>query len=82
MRAILHSFGINVDFQVDFCIHGEEAVKQVMRTYENGMRYSVIFTDFSMPIMDGIEATKKIRSYLGQERPTIIGVTGHVQDSF
>ena len=35
------------------------------------MSYLLIFTDFSMPVMDGIEATTKIR-----------GVTGHVQDSF
>ena len=64
MRAILYSLGINTDFQVDFCIHGKEALNQVKKTYENGMRYSIIFTDFSMPVMDGIEATGKIRAYL------------------
>ena len=44
------------------------------------MRYSIIFTDFSMPVMDGIEATKKIRAYLDSkgEKTIIIGVTGHV----
>ena len=48
------------------------------------MRYSIIFTDFSMPVMDGIEATTKIRAYLKHknEKPTIIGVTGHIQESF
>ena len=48
------------------------------------MRYSIIFTDFSMPVMDGIEATGKIRAYLKHknEKPIIIGVTGHVQESF
>ena len=48
------------------------------------MRYSIIFTDFSMPVMDGIEATAKIRAYLKpkNEKPIIIGVTGHVQESF
>jgi CheY-like chemotaxis protein len=52
----------------------------VKKTYENGMSYSIIFTDFSMPVMDGIEATKKIRRYLDpkKEYPIIIGVTGHV----
>lgn len=86
MRAVLYSLGINVDYQTDFCIHGKEALNQVKKTYENGMRYSIIFTDFSMPVMDGIESTTKIRSYLKfknvVEQPTIIGVTGHVQESF
>ena len=31
------------------------------------MKYKVIFMDFSMPIMNGIEATKKIREYLTEE---------------
>jgi CheY-like chemotaxis protein len=56
----------------------------VIRTYENGMRYKIILTDFSMPVMDGIEATTKIREFLKErgEKTCIIGVTGHVQQSF
>ena len=56
----------------------------MVRTYENGMRYKIILTDFSMPVMDGIEATTKIREFLQErgEETCIIGVTGHVQQSF
>ena len=80
MKAILQNMGINTEYQVDFCIHGEEALNQVKKTYENGMRYKIILMDFSMPVMDGIEATTLIRSYLKdkKEELTIIGVTGHV----
>ena len=56
---------------------------------EKGIKYKVIFTDFSMPIMDGIEATKHIRAYLNNQlklnkenQPLIVGITGHVQESF
>jgi CheY-like chemotaxis protein len=45
----------------------------------------VIFTDFSMPVMDGIQATKKMRAFLRDKvavQPAIIGVTGHVLDEF
>lgn len=39
-----------------------------------------------MPVLNGIEATKKVREYLKlrnkREHPIIIGVTGHVQESF
>ena len=50
------------------------------------MAYSMILTDFSMPLMDGIEATAKIRQHLKRKgvkkNPSIIGVTGHVLESF
>jgi CheY-like chemotaxis protein len=61
MRAVLFSLGINVDYQVEFCITGKEAFEQLQRTYSGGMEYMLIFTDFNMPVMDGIEATTKIR---------------------
>ena len=35
-----------------------------MACTEQGITYKIIFTDFSMPVMDGIEATKKMRSFL------------------
>jgi len=42
-----------------------------------------------MPVMDGIQATRKIRNYLRddlnlerEKQPKIIGVTGHVLEKF
>ena len=57
MRAILFKAGIDVENQVDFCITGHEAISQLEEATLHNMSYSVIFTDFNMPIMDGIEAT-------------------------
>ena len=89
MRAVLFSLGIDVDYQVEFCITGKEGFEQLQKTYENGMKYILIFTDFNMPVMNGITATVKIRKYLKndlkinrEDQPRIIGVTGHVMDSF
>ena len=85
---MLFSAGIETDFHVDFCITGKEAVEQMIAVSELGVSYKVIFTDFSMPVMDGIEATKKIRTYLrnkgvqDEQQPTIIGVTGHTLEEF
>ena len=64
MNVILFKLGINTDFRVDFCITGQEAVDQVKFAYANGFSYDIIFTDFSMPIMNGIDATIQIRELL------------------
>ena len=89
MRAVLFSIGMNVEYQVDYCITGKEALEQLQKTYQHGMSYQLIFTDFNMPVMNGIEATFKMRKYLQeirglerQQQPKIVGVTGHILESF
>jgi CheY-like chemotaxis protein len=64
MRSMLMTMGLDTVFQVDFCITGEEAFNQLKTVTSLGMKYKVIFTDFSMPVLDGIQATKKMRAYL------------------
>ena len=49
---------------MDFCISGQEAIDKLIERYETGMAYKIIFTDYKMPIMDGVETTQKIRKYL------------------
>jgi len=57
MRVMLAKVGIDTQDQVDYCITGNEAVKQVKETHLAGHVYKIIFMDFNMPITDGIEAT-------------------------
>ena len=86
MQTIMRSIGLDVDHQVDSCIHGMEALDQVKETYRNKMRYQIIFTDFNMPVMNGIDSTKAMREFFREEgispQPIIVGLTGHVQDEF
>ena len=42
-------------------MNGLEALSLVQEIKKNHMSYRLIFTDFNMPIMNGIEATKNIR---------------------
>jgi len=63
MKILLQSFGIN-NQQIDFCINGQESVDILKKQMQKGMQYKCILTDFSMPIMDGIQATKHMRSYM------------------
>ena len=64
MKGMLFKAGLNLEFQVDFCIDGLQALELVKQMYEQGFSYKLIFTDFNMPQMDGIKSTKLIRSYL------------------
>jgi two-component system sensor histidine kinase/response regulator len=84
-QAVLKQIGIDVASRVDFCISGSEAVDLIKLAYRNSMDYQLILTDFAMPGMDGLEATKQIRRFLKEEQgierenqPPIIGITGHV----
>ena len=60
---------------VHYFINGLEAVEFVEKSFLHSETISIIFMDNVMPIMNGLEATTKIRS-LGYTGP-IVGVTGN-----
>ena len=64
MKVIFNSCRFDCESEIDFCIEGEESLNKVKEAYENGMTYGIIFMDFSMPVLNGIDATKEIRNYL------------------
>lgn len=57
MKVMLKKAGLDTENQVDFCINGKEALNKLKEAIEIGLSYSLIFTDFNMPVLDGIEAT-------------------------
>ena len=64
MKALLLKFRINIDYQVDYCITGLEALNLIKEMSQKGIFYKLILTDFCMPVMDGIQSSKKIRAYI------------------
>lgn len=58
MKALLILCGVDVARRVDFCFGGQQAIDKVKNTYSNQGSYQLILTDFSMPIVDGIETTE------------------------
>jgi len=64
-------------FHVDVAVDGAEAVKVAAAT-----RYGAILMDCQMPVLDGYEATRRIRSVEGNsERTPIIAVTASAMKS-
>ena len=66
---------------VDFAINGQEAVQMSKISKKYRFQYKLILIDFNMPVMDGLEATKRLREILGDKVP-IVGVTGHASDKY
>ena len=81
LRALLFKLEVDVDSCVDFCINGQEALQMAELSKRHDFKYKMILTDFSMPVMDGLEATKRLREILGDKVP-IVGVTGHATDKY
>ena len=62
-----------LDIQFDLCENGKEAV-EICKT----KKYDIIFMDFQMPIMDGLEATQRIRKEENLNNSSlIIGITAY-----
>jgi len=72
LAAMLREQGVLVDEAGD----GAQAVSAA-----KARRYDAILMDIAMPVMDGFEATRRIReSELGREEVPIIALTAHAMD--
>ena len=62
-----------------------EVINNIWLNSEKCCNYELILMDCQMPVMDGYEATHKIRAYMyskGLPQPIIVAVTGHCESSY
>ena len=76
LGKMLHVLGISVTF-------AEDGPKALTAAKERGRRFDVVFMDWQLPGMDGVEVTRRIRAMEaaqnlgGHERNWIMGVTAN-----
>ncbi len=54
---------------------GRQAVEQVAQAHAAGRRLDLVFMDVQMPVLDGLDATRIIKSAHGDSAPVIIAMT-------
>jgi signal transduction histidine kinase len=71
---LLKKLGVKADLAAD----GSQAIRAVL-----GNRYDLVLMDVEMPEVDGLAATREIRSRLPLDRqPTIFGLTAHAATEY
>ena len=67
-KLVLNQVGISCDIAAT----GAEGVEKVKLHHARRTPYNLILVDWKMPVMDGIETTRKIREAIGHESAIII----------
>ena len=70
-REMLNKLG----YHSDIAINGQDAVNKSLRN-----NYDLILMDCNMPVMDGYEATQKIRKHDSEQQPPIIAMSANTSD--
>jgi two-component system sensor histidine kinase/response regulator len=79
-RAMLRDLLGGMTFEVAEAPSGEAAVQEVRRAAALGRPYDVVFLDWRMPGMDGIEAARQIKGLGLAPPPALVMVTAYGRD--
>ena len=82
-----YNVGLDTDNCCKTALSGQQALEIIKKDFEaNGKsKFNLILMDCNMPLMDGYEATRRVREYLylkNQPQPIISAVTGHVEQEY
>ena len=68
----VHSMLKQIGMRAEWCTSGKEAVFRAENSYRENDAFKVYIIDWLMPDMNGIEAVRRIRKFVGDEAPIII----------
>jgi PAS domain S-box-containing protein len=79
-RMVIKNLLADVGFAVDDVSSGREAVDAVRRSAQSAEPYNLIFLDWQMPGMDGIETAHALVALALQPPPHLVIVTNHASE--
>ncbi|WP_165978794.1 ATP-binding protein [Antarcticimicrobium luteum] len=74
-RTLIRKYLDGLDLRLSFAHDGQQAVAETLKTHPD-----IVLMDMSMPRLNGIEATRRIRAEAGKQ-PVIIALTANAFDS-
>ncbi|MFD2176337.1 response regulator [Veronia pacifica] len=77
-QRIIHQILSEYAFEIDFAGNGEEAVTAVQNSPD---RYDAVLMDLEMPVMNGYEASRIIRTMVDAKTLPILAVTANNNDA-
>lgn len=76
-RNVLDDLLLGMQFDVDQVTNGKDAVIAVKRVSKTPKPYDIVFLDWRMPGMDGIDVAKAIRALELDQQPHLVMVTAY-----
>jgi len=77
-RQIFMDMLQRLSFKTDTCVSGEQAIREIRKASSAGEPYELVFMDWKMPGMDGVEVSQYIAADTAIEnKPFIIIVTAY-----
>jgi PAS domain S-box-containing protein len=74
-REILSTMARTFGLEVDVARDGSEALRLIEQADHKVLPYDLVLMDWKMPVMDGVEAVRQIRSETLSKTPAVIMVT-------
>lgn len=76
-QKLMERYLLKLGHQIDIADNGEIGLEFLAQK-----NYDVILMDIEMPVLNGIEATKKILEIYSDDRPVIIAVTASILSAY
>ena len=79
-RLVITDMLAHLGFEVDAVDGGSDAVARVMQADANGVPYALVFLDWMMPGVDGVQVASRIQASTLTARPHLVMVTAYGRD--
>jgi PAS domain S-box-containing protein len=76
-REILCAMASALGLEVDVAIDGAQALVILLQADTKHQPYDLVLMDWKMPVMDGIETTRRLQASAMARIPPVIMITGH-----